>query len=237
VGVSTGTVAGAAHPAVLPGLPPEVALHTVSCRRPPGAAAWATLSPTERDRAGRFHRAEDRDRFVTARATLRRLLGERLGIEPGGITFGERGRGKPVLAEEPIGDGTHFSVSHAGGVIVIAVADRPVGVDVELVRPDAWDERMAALVLSPPELSWLAAQPDRDLAFFRCWTRKEAYAKLGDEGLVDGLRRLTLTPRPDAAAVEPGSAVLLTDARLGHDAVVACAVGSARRPGDPGVLR
>ena len=204
---------------LLPGLPEDVLVSHLDVSGPAVASDLAMLSPDERERAARYRHDRDRDRFVSTRAALRRLLGADLAIDPTAVRFAEAGRGKPVLVPDT---GRRFSVAHAGGHALVALADRPVGVDVELVRPDAWDPAMAALVLSPAELAWVREHDDPDRAFFRCWTRKEAFVKLGSAGLVDGLRQLTLTP--DAGV--PG--VLLVDHAVGTTHVaLACTVTTA----------
>jgi 4'-phosphopantetheinyl transferase len=205
----------------LVGLPEDVVLVHLDVSGPATASDHATISADERARAARFHHDRDRDRFVTARAALRRLLAGRLRTDAASVSFAETGRGKPVLVPDT---GLRFSVSHAGGHALLALADRPVGVDVELVRPEAWDPAMAALVLSPAELAWVREHDDPDHAFFRCWTRKEAFVKLGSAGLVDESRLLTLTPGP------PVPGVMLVDDVIGAEVAVACAVAEARWP-------
>ncbi|ATZ22481.1 hypothetical protein SLAV_02850 [Streptomyces lavendulae subsp. lavendulae] len=72
---------------------------------------------------------------MAAHLTLRRVLSAHRGVAPAELRFARRAcpccvgpHGRPVLA----GSGTpHFSMSHTGGLVLIAVAGRPVGVDVE----------------------------------------------------------------------------------------------------------
>jgi 4'-phosphopantetheinyl transferase len=69
-------------------------------------------------------------------------------------------------------------------VAVVAIAPRPVGVDVEIERPRR-EERIAERMFAPQERSVLAAVDGdlrRDL-FHRCWVAKEAYAKGRGRGL------------------------------------------------------
>lgn len=207
----------------LSGLPDDVLLVRIDVAAPADAADLAVLSDTERQRAARFHHDRDRDRFITTRAALRRLLADRTGGRPEEVVFGEEGRGKPVLSSDA---GIRFSVAHADGHAVVAIAARPVGVDVEVVRPDTWDPAMAGLVLSPAELRWVREHGDTHPAFFRCWTRKEAFVKLGSAGLIDELRTLTLTPIPDAGVTASG--VLLVDGAIDARVLVACAVAPGR---------
>ncbi len=175
------------------------------------------LSVDERARAARLHHDDDRRRFVCARAALRRLVGETLGLEPAAVAFTTVGRGRPVLGGPAAHSGLHVSASHAGEHVVVALGTQPIGVDVELVRHQAWDLDLASRVLSPAELDYLAGAADPDLAFFRCWTRKEAYVKTGHDGLTDRLRALTLTPGPNPAGF------VITDRVLEAGVHLACA--------------
>ena len=71
---------------------------------------------------------------------------------------------------KPMTDGLYLSISHSRELAACAVADRPVGLDVELVRPAprrVWEH------LSPEERIYAAD----DAAFFRLWTAKEALLK------------------------------------------------------------
>lgn len=58
----------------------------------------ALLDESEQERAAHFHRNVDRVRYATTRATLRTLLGGRVGIEPASLRFAVTHRGKTELA-------------------------------------------------------------------------------------------------------------------------------------------
>lgn len=142
----------------------------------------ASLSLDEQQRAGRFRVERDRNRFLARRAALRALLGEYLGVGPGEIGFVYGPNGKPAMAPDV---GLHFNPSHSAGLAVIAVAARPVGVDVERIEPLPDFESIARRFFSPIEISALdgVGPADRLTAFFNCWTRKEAFVKASGEGL------------------------------------------------------
>ncbi|HKG17801.1 MAG TPA: 4'-phosphopantetheinyl transferase superfamily protein [Solirubrobacteraceae bacterium] len=156
------------------------------------------LAADERERAARFHRAADRDRFVAARGLLREVLAGRLGVAPGAVSFEPAGEGKPRLAV-PDRD-LRFNASRSGerAAFALAVA-REVGVDVERVRDDLDVDAVARRALSAGELrAWLELPPARRAgAFFAAWARKEAYAKAWGEGLALGLDRIETTPSPE----------------------------------------
>jgi 4'-phosphopantetheinyl transferase len=62
---------------------------------------------------------------------------------------------------------------------------RDVGIDLEAARPITGLASLARRTFSPRETSALLALPpaQRDAAFLRCWTRKEAFLKLVGFGL------------------------------------------------------
>lgn len=137
-------------------------------------ALEACLSAAELKRADRFFFERDRRRFVVARARLRQLLGERLGMAPQEIRLAYGANGKPRLADEAM----RFSVSHSGEIALFAFSKaREVGVDIEAVRPIDSADAIAAHILSQREHRAYAAARDKVAAFLRFWTRKEALAK------------------------------------------------------------
>ncbi|HVQ39755.1 MAG TPA: 4'-phosphopantetheinyl transferase superfamily protein, partial [Pyrinomonadaceae bacterium] len=80
---------------------------------------------------------------------------------------------------------------------------REVGVDLEFMRNDLADEKVAERFFSAGEIRSLQAVPieSRKEAFFNCWTRKEAYIKARGEGLSMPLDEfeVSLTPGEPAA--------------------------------------
>jgi 4'-phosphopantetheinyl transferase len=91
-------------------------------------------------------------------------------------------RGKPAL----VGGEIEFNVSHSGGLVAVAVArGRAVGVDIERITKTPPRGRIAEHFFAPAEVAALRALPadEQTEAFFRCWTRKEAYLKARGDGL------------------------------------------------------
>jgi len=147
------------------------------------AAAIATLSADEVARARRFVFEADRHRFMAARAALRQLIGQRTGTPPAALRFATDRFGKPALATH---DGLQFNLSHSGATGVLAMSARTaLGVDLEAVRPVPDAESLAAAYFAPAERAAIAAcAPNtREIAFLRCWTRKEACLKAIGIGL------------------------------------------------------
>ena len=163
-------------------------LHLVRFRLDRDASArqrmMALLSDDERERAARFRFPLHGDRFVVARASLRLLLGGALGESPDGLRFAYGSAGKPALADAH--GGLSFNLSHSDDAALVAlVLGTSVGVDIEAEREsvDAFD--LADRFFAAREAAALATVPlaGRMAAFFRCWTRKEAFIKAIGEGL------------------------------------------------------
>ncbi len=150
------------------------------------------LSPDEQERASRFKFDEHRDRFILARGALRTLIGSYLGEDPQKVRFVVGEKGKPALADATVG--LQFNLSHSADRAVYAFAlNCEVGVDIEKPRPVPEMMRIANRFFSPQEAAELESEPEpaRQDAFFRCWTRKEAYIKAVGGGMsipLDGFR-------------------------------------------------
>lgn len=163
---------------------------------------WEILSDDERARAGRFASRELLDRWSVSRAGLRAVLGRYARSAPAELQFEQGEFGKPFLADSGCKD-IHFNLSHSDNLAVVAVtAMGPVGVDVERVRaiPD-W-KRVANRFFSSSENAALSGvdRHQRELAFYNCWTRKEAIIKSTGEGLSARLDAFDVTLTPDEPA-------------------------------------
>jgi 4'-phosphopantetheinyl transferase len=139
------------------------------------------LSRAEQQRLDRFHFADHRRRYQIGHGALRLILGAYLGIDPAAVEFAQGPRGKPYLASK----GPYFNLSHSGKLALIGLASHEIGLDVEKVRHLESLTEIARKHFSPTEFAALSALEGdaRELAFYRCWTRKEAYIKAIGEGL------------------------------------------------------
>jgi 4'-phosphopantetheinyl transferase len=150
--------------------------------------ALSCLSAAERARAIRFQSEDDRRRFILSHAALRCILSSQTGISASELEFDTVANGKPVLCGCP--ERIEFNLAHSGGLAVIAACrTSAVGVDVELVSHIPDSERIARQFFSPAECRLLqeASETEKDAAFLRTWTRKEALLKAVGSGLVDEL--------------------------------------------------
>ena len=94
--------------------------------------------------------------------------------------------GKPVFPDHP---DQHFSLSHSGGLALVALSDRPVGADIEVIRPRS--PGLPAYVCRGAEYDRFLALGGDWPAFYTLWTEKESLLKYTGEGL-KALRRSAL---------------------------------------------
>ncbi len=163
----------------------------------------STLSKEEIARANRFHQSRDRCHYVVGRGCLRWLLGEYLSMAPADVRLNATALGKPYL----IGDetGLRFNVAHSDELALFAFArGREVGIDVEREWSDVNWRELAERNFAPEERAALlsaAAPSDPRKAFFRCWTRKEAYVKALGQGMQVPLDGFAVTIAAESAAL------------------------------------
>ncbi len=149
----------------------------------------AVLSDDERARAARFVSKPARQTFVCARIALRCILARDLGEAPDALRFEYERRGKPRLSGM---ETLHFSVSHSGSAVAIAVGTMPLGLDLErivAVSPDVVSDS-----LTPEEMARVGASSDSVASFYAHWTLKEAYLKALGQGLSVPLKSVSVRP-------------------------------------------
>jgi 4'-phosphopantetheinyl transferase len=194
----------ALHPRGFPAPPIAKAVHlwVVPVADPPAprGTLWSFLSEEERCRAARFRFPADRDRALVARGVSRLLLASYLSIPPAAVEFAFGAQGKPALARSP--GGIEFNVSHSGDWVLIGIGNEcAIGVDVERIRPLVDLDSLIRQFLAPGEACSIHALPQEQRleAFFRCWTRKEAYVKALGSGLSTPLDRFEVSTDQSAA--------------------------------------
>jgi 4'-phosphopantetheinyl transferase len=166
------------------------------------ARCLAWLSPEETARADRFRFPRHRRAFVLGRAALRALVASYLDMDAADVSFVYGPQGKPAL-ENSDACSLRFNASNSGDLAAYAFTRGcDIGVDVEQHRALADLENIARRFFSPEETAELLdlAPGEKTAAFFRCWTRKEAYIKALGGGLSIPLDSFRVTLRPGDAA-------------------------------------
>jgi 4'-phosphopantetheinyl transferase len=209
-------------------------------RRPLLADLSKLLSADENERRLRFRYESDRQDFAFSRGFLRTLLAAYLEMDPRAVRLQYSEHGKPSLDGSRGGEELQFNLSHTQGAVLLGICrQRAVGVDIERVREDFSVQEIANRFFSQTEQQALMNLPEAEQrpAFFRCWTRKEAFLKARGHGLSFPLDRfdvsvgadeteVTLTTRPDVSESERWQ-ILQVPAPEGYAAAVAVAISAS----------
>ena len=136
------------------------------------------VSEQRRAQALQFKHAFGQYACLKSYLLLQDLLREHYGIE-GDLVFSYNEHGKPMLKEV---SNIHFSISHCKEAIAVAVADRPVGIDVETLRMPS--EALAEKVMDKGEKLRFDISDTPEDFFTAIWTAKEAVMKCRGTGIV-----------------------------------------------------
>lgn len=170
------------------------------------------LSKDERERAARFRFPVHARRFGFAHAVLRRILSRYTGCPPGELAFETGKFGKPRLAGACGGaPPLRFNLAHSGDLVLVGVCrDGETGVDIEAVDRAVDVRGIGRRFFHPAEvrvLDRLSGEACLE-AFFRIWTRKEAFVKAVGAGLFLALQSVDVTAdrvRPPEASPGGGA--------------------------------
>jgi 4'-phosphopantetheinyl transferase len=161
------------------------------------------LADDELARADRFKFEDDAHRFVIGRGALRSILASYTDSSPEDIRFVYGEHGKPMLGGGFAAFRLEFNASGSDKFAACALTlDRSVGIDIECVRPAKDFDGIVERFFSPRERQSYAklASEEKHAAFYRGWTRKEAYLKAIGTGLMRSLSSFEITLGPDESA-------------------------------------
>jgi 4'-phosphopantetheinyl transferase len=158
-------------------------------RLPPSPQSW--LSPSEAERLAMLRVEPRRSQYLAGHWLLREALAERDGGQATDWFLRDcRGQAPRV---EPDQSSRRVSLSHSGEWIVAALADSPIGIDLEQRRARRallqFDDLLRAIDDPPGALS--------EDTLLQRWVAKEAWIKrFGGSALPDQLRKLQLRRAP-----------------------------------------
>ena len=92
--------------------------------------------------------------------------------------------GKPFLADHP---DIHFNISHCKNGIAVAVADQPIGIDIESYRQVS--DALLRYTMNEEEQHIIQTSEDPIRTFTEYWTKKEAVFKLRGTGITHDLQQ------------------------------------------------
>lgn len=150
---------------------------------------YSLMSEDKKRRVDRFRFEDDKKRTIVGEMLARQSISEWCGVLEEIIAFETTEHGKPYAKYLDV----EFNISHSADMVVCVVDDKPVGVDIEKIRPV--DLNTAKRIFSEEEIQYIfGCVPDvedynhylNDVIlqhFFELWTKKEAYVKLVGNGI------------------------------------------------------
>ena len=150
---------------------------------------YSLMSEEKKRRVDRFRFEDDKKRTVVGEMLARQAISEWCGVPEESIVFEIAEHGKPYAKNLNI----EFNISHSADMVICVVDTRPVGVDIEKIRPV--DLNTAKRIFIEEETRYVFGFiPDTEdynhylndvvlQRFFELWTRKESYGKLVGTGL------------------------------------------------------
>ncbi len=145
------------------------------------------MDASRQSRIARYANESDKRRSVLGEKLAKELLSKVSGRAVEDIVISEEAGKKPISNVK----GFDFSISHSGSYVGCAVCDRPIGFDIEEIRPIKLTA--AKRICTPADLDYIydSGTPcfdrceDRETLarFFEIWTKKEAYIKYLGIGL------------------------------------------------------
>ena len=143
------------------------------------------LPAYRREKIERYKNNDDKIRSLVGGLLLRYAFGKRAD------EIAVDANGKPYL------DGENFNLSHTDGIVALAVAHAPVGVDIEKVRPVNF--AVSNKIFSESETEFLSTfnQDEKSINFFDIWVGKESVCKAIGSGLTSLSKTFSLLPLTD----------------------------------------
>lgn len=157
--------------------------------------AYRQLSPSRKEHIDRFRLPGDKSRSLAGQLLAEKLLAQAYNLTD--VQLDREENGRPAL----IGCDLFVSIAHCEDMVVCAVSKRPVGIDVERIRPIdlaaarhvCVEEELDYLLGGKPAEPGLCQDPETLKRFYEIWTAKEAYFKKCGTGITN-LKSVNILP-------------------------------------------
>lgn len=160
---------------------------------------WHLLDKAEQAQVKKLQHSLQQQRYIEVHGQLRLLLASYINQPAASINIQKTEHGKPYLADE---SGLAFNLSHSVNKLVVAVGRNcRLGVDIEHIKHRASLSALVDKCFSEQEASYWNALPEakKTVAFYRFWTRKEAFVKATGRGIALGLEQCVINPAKPTA--------------------------------------
>lgn len=154
------------------------------------------FSLIENERKDKLSKCMERKQTETlySHMVAKKEIAKILGCGINDITFEYDENSKPKLKGQK---NLYFSISHSFEYVAVAVSDKPVGVDIEKIRPVS--QTIINRVCSKAERTYLKESTDEQSNFIKLWTLKESYLKAIGTGIIDNMKNCSFTVQENKA--------------------------------------
>lgn len=143
------------------------------------------ISEDKRCRLNKYRKQEDRIRGLYGELLIRKMIIEKFKIKNNDIFFRTNKYGKPFLIGR---DDIYFNVSHSGEYVVSCLDNKPIGIDVEMIKTIEFEDIIEKF-FTIKERDYILGENssftlDEKIArFYEVWTYKESFLKCIGKGL------------------------------------------------------
>ena len=123
--------------------------------------------------------------LIFSELLLRYALMQSFDINDSDIKIIYSKKGKPSLEGY---ENIHFNISHSWGLVVCAIDDFAMGVDIEHLSKRRDKKNLE--YCSPAEIKYINNSQSNSNAFWEIWTRKESYLKAVGIGLINDMSNI-----------------------------------------------
>ena len=156
---------------------------------------FSLLLPYEMEKANCLKFEKDRNAYIIRKGMLRFLLSQYLGQNPLTIKFEKGQNYKPFILQKENSLNVFFNISYTNDLVVMAFANKEMGIDVEKVDTHFKYKELLSVVFSEEEINAINVSEDKLHCFYTLFTRKEALLKATGKGIINNLKNIPVLDR------------------------------------------
>lgn len=145
----------------------------------------SALPKVVQEKVAAFRFPNDKQRSLIGDLMVRHYYATKFNVSIQEIDFEYNEHDKPFLKNDP---SAFFNISHSGVYVVAAFSDKPVGVDVEIMKKDRRNiAKRYFTSLEIEDMNKAGSEEAQIKYFYQLWTLKESYMKAIGDGLTMSL--------------------------------------------------
>lgn len=130
-----------------------------------------------------------------------KILSEYLNVDQDSLVVCRDGFGKPYLKNFP---DIHYNISHTKGVIICAISNEPIGVDIERIKKV--NHRIVKRFFTVNEQNYILSNTGKQSErFIEIWTMKESYVKWQGKGMEIPFESFDVTSKTNIVSIRVDS--------------------------------